>query len=304
MPSLKEVRSRITSVSSTQQITKAMKMVAAAKLRKAQDRSTQMRPYAKKLSEILKNIVANSEEATNSEYMEERTPTKILIVLATSDRGLCGGFNSNAIKAAIALAKEKYAAQFQAGNVSFMCIGKKGRDFFLKRNYKVDAEYAEIFGKLSFDLVRAAAEKVMLAFKNKEYDVVELVYNEFKNVATQIIQTERFLPISLANSAEPSSTSKLDLQKGTTSDYIFEPDQAEIVAQLLPKTLKIQFYKALLESNASEHGARMSAMDKATENAGELLKELKLTYNRTRQAAITKEILEIVGGAEALSSGS
>jgi F-type H+-transporting ATPase subunit gamma len=304
MPSLKEVRSRITSVSSTQQITKAMKMVAAAKLRKAQDRSTQMRPYAKKLSEILKNIVANSEEATNSEYMEERTPTKILIVLATSDRGLCGGFNSNAIKAAIALAKEKYATQLQAGNVSFMCIGKKGRDFFLKRNYKVDAEYAEIFGKLSFDLVRAAAEKVMLAFRNKEYDVVELVYNEFKNVATQIIQTERFLPISLANSAQPSSTSKLDLQKATTSDYIFEPNQAEIVAQLLPKTLKIQFYKALLESNASEHGARMSAMDKATENAGELLKELKLTYNRTRQAAITKEILEIVGGAEALSSGS
>jgi F-type H+-transporting ATPase subunit gamma len=304
MPSLKEVRSRITSVSSTQQITKAMKMVAAAKLRKAQDRSTQMRPYAKKLSEILKNIVANSEEATNSEYMEERTPTKILIVLATSDRGLCGGFNSNAIKAAIALAKEKYAAQLQAGNVSFMCIGKKGRDFFLKRNYKVDTEYSEIFGKLSFDLVRAAAEKVMVAFKNKEYDVVELVYNEFKNVATQVIQTERFLPISLANSAQPSSTSKLDLQKATNSDYIFEPNQAEIVAQLLPKTLKIQFYKALLESNASEHGARMSAMDKATENAGELLKELKLTYNRTRQAAITKEILEIVGGAEALSSGS
>jgi F-type H+-transporting ATPase subunit gamma len=303
MPSLKEVRSRITSVSSTQQITKAMKMVAAAKLRKAQDKSMQMRPYSKKLSEILKNIIANSEQATSSEYMDERPVNKVLIVVTTSDRGLCGGFNSNAIKTSLALAKEKYASQFQAGNVVFMCVGKKGRDFFQKRNYKVDAEYAEILGKLSFDVARNAAEKIMQGFKSKEYDAVELVYNEFKNVATQVIQTEKFLPISL-NSSQPNSTSKLDLQKAETTDYIFEPDQAEIVTQLLPKTLKIQFYKALLESNASENGARMSAMDKATENAGELLKELKLTYNRTRQAAITKEILEIVGGAEALASGS
>lgn len=281
-----------------------MKMVAAAKLRKAQDRSMQMRPYAKKLSDILKNIVTNSEQAASSEYMDERPTAKVLIIIATSDRGLCGGFNSNAIKAAVNAAKEKYASQLEAGNVTFMCIGKKGRDFFLKRNYKVDAEYAEILAKLSFEVARNAAEKVMLAFKNKEYDVVELVYNEFKNVATQVIQVERFLPISLNLSAQPQSTSKLDLKKDEPTDYVFEPDQAEIVTQLLPKTLKIQFYKALLESNASENGARMSAMDKATENAGELLKELKLTYNRTRQAAITKEILEIVGGAEALASGA
>jgi F-type H+-transporting ATPase subunit gamma len=285
-----------------------MKMVAAAKLRKAQERSIQMRPYSHKLSEILKKIVANSENATNSEFLEARTPNKVLIVVATSDRGLCGGFNNNSIKAAINLAKDSYGQQLQAGNVTFMCIGKKGRDVFQKRNFTVDAEYSELFTKLTFENVKQAAEKVMTGFTNKEYDVVEIVYNEFKNVATQVICTERFLPISLTEvAAQPSATTKkMDLSKAeaTSTDYIFEPTQEEIVTQLLPKSLKIQFYKALLESNASEHGARMSAMDKATENAGELLKELKLTYNRTRQAAITKEILEIVGGAEALSSGS
>jgi F-type H+-transporting ATPase subunit gamma len=302
MPSLKEVRNRIISVSSTQQITKAMKMVAAAKLRRAQERSVQMRPYSQKLSEILKNILSNNPEAATSEYLVERSPEKVLIVLVTSDRGLCGSFNANIIKAAMNLAKEKYGKQLDAKNVTFMCIGKKGRDFFEKRGYKVDGEYAEIFSKLNFDNVKLAAEKVMAAFKAKEYDVVEVIYNEFKNVATQIVRTEQFLPIVLHTN---HTDSKINIAKKTVAvDYTFEPNQEEIVASILPKTLKVQFYKALLESNASEHGARMSAMDKATENAGELLKELKLTYNRTRQAFITKEILEIVGGAEALASGA
>ncbi len=306
MPSLKEVRNRIVSITSTQQITKAMKMVAAAKLRKAQERSTQMRPYSQKLSDILKKIVANTENASNSEYLEERTPTKILVVVITSDRGLCGGFNNNVVKSVMNLVKETYATQLQAGNVTFMCIGKKGRDIFQKRNFTVDNQYSEIFGKLTFENAKLAAEKAMNGFKNKEYDAVEIVYNEFKNAATQIVCVERFLPIALDKIAKVESTKKFDLNKpeaaGTATDYIFEPTQEEIITELLPKSLKIQFFKALLESNASEHGARMSAMDKATENAGELLKELKLTYNRTRQAAITKEILEIVGGAEALAS--
>jgi F-type H+-transporting ATPase subunit gamma len=301
MPSLKEVRNRIVSVSSTQQITKAMKMVAAAKLRRAQERSVQMRPYSQKLSEILINILSNNPEAATSEYLAERSPEKVLIVLVTSDRGLCGSFNANIIKAAMSLAKEKYGRQLDAKNVTFMSIGKKGRDFYEKRGYKVDSEYAEIFAKLNFDNVKLAAEKVMAAFKAKEYDVVEIIYNEFKNVATQIVRTEQFLPIVLT---ADNADSKINIaKKAENTDYTFEPNQEEIVASLLPKTLKVQFYKALLESNASEHGARMSAMDKATENAGELLKELKLTYNRTRQAFITKEILEIVGGAEALASG-
>jgi F-type H+-transporting ATPase subunit gamma len=302
MASLKEVRNRIVSITSTQQITKAMKMVAAAKLRKAQERSTQMRPYSQKLSAILKKIVASTENSAQSEFLEARTPTKILIVIATSDRGLCGGFNNNVIKSAMNLVKETYSAQLQAGNVTFMCIGKKGKEILQKRNFKVDAEHAEIFGKLTFENVKLAAEKAMTGFTNKEYDVVEIIYNEFKNVATQVVCTERFLPIALDKVVENAKKADLSKPDANTTDYVFEPSQEEIITQLLPKSLKIQFFKALLESNASEHGARMSAMDKATENAGELLKELKLTYNRTRQAAITKEILEIVGGAEALAS--
>jgi F-type H+-transporting ATPase subunit gamma len=279
-----------------------MKMVAAAKLRKAQERSTQMRPYSQKLSAILKKIVASTENSAQSEFLEARTPTKILIVIATSDRGLCGGFNNNVIKSAMNLVKETYSAQLQAGNVTFMCIGKKGKEILQKRNFKVDAEHAEIFGKLTFENVKLAAEKAMTGFTNKEYDVVEIIYNEFKNVATQVVCTERFLPIALDKVVENAKKADLSKPDANTTDYVFEPSQEEIITQLLPKSLKIQFFKALLESNASEHGARMSAMDKATENAGELLKELKLTYNRTRQAAITKEILEIVGGAEALAS--
>ncbi|MGF1533102.1 MAG: ATP synthase F1 subunit gamma [Bernardetiaceae bacterium] len=296
MPNLKEVRSRITSVSSTQQITRAMKMVAAAKLRKAQNRIMDMRPYARKLNSILENVVAASEGEgdLSNPYSDVREPNKILIVVITSDRGLCGAFNSNVIRhVQRTLIAKNYAAQEAAGNVHLMCIGKRGLDAF-KRTRTVIDTFSTVFANkdMSFDYVRPAAEFAMQGFVEKRYDRVLLVYNEFKNVATQVLQTEQFLPI-VPPAAEQTSTAK--------SDYIFEPDQVSITENLIPKSLKIQFYKAVLESNASEHGARMTAMDQATENAGELLKQLRLTYNQTRQAYITKEILEIVGGAQALS---
>jgi len=294
MPSLKEVRSRIASVNSTQQITKAMKMVAAAKLRRAQDGIIQMRPYAQKLSEMLGTVSAGAELAGESPYKQARAVERVLLIVVTSDRGLCGAFNTNVVKAANALIAEKYAAQNRRGNVEILPIGKKGAEAFLRRGYKVNSSYVDTFSSLSFATVRAAAEEVMNAFSAGQYDVVEIIYNEFKNIATQIIRTEQFLPIV--------STTVQSNKKASAVNYIFEPSEEEIITELIPKTLKIQLYKAVLESNASEHGARMTAMDKATENAGELLKELRLVYNRTRQAAITKEILEIVGGAEALSA--
>ena len=296
MASLKEVRTRINSVNSTQQITKAMKMVAAAKLRRAQDRIVQMRPYSEKLESILENVTATlgSDDVSNPFAEDRSTKNKVLIVAVTSDRGLCGGFNANIIKEVKAVIDTKYATQYKNGNVEIMCVGSKGYDFFKRRDYKLNDKYVDLFTKLSFDLAKEAAEYAMNGFLNGDFDVVEVVYNEFKNVATQIIRTEQLLPLS--------QTSDDDAEENVELDYIFEPNKEEIVEDLIPKTLKISFYKALLESNASEHGARMTAMDKATENAGELLKELKLTYNRTRQAAITKEILEIVGGAEALEN--
>lgn len=292
MASLKEVRNRIQSVNSTQQITKAMKMVAAAKLRRSQDAITQMRPYAQRLSLMLQNIAASIDDNVENPYAAERTANKVLVVVITSDRGLAGAFNANIIKAANNLIAEKYAAQAQAGNVHLLTIGKKGLDFFGKRSYTVHREFTGIFSLLSFGAARQAAEFAMDGFVKGSYDRVEIVYNEFKNVATQIIRTEQFLPILSAPAAA---------QKPAKTDYIYEPSKEAIFRELIPKSLKVQFYKALLDSNASENGARMMAMDKATENAKELIKELKLVYNRTRQAAITKEILEIVGGAEALS---
>jgi F-type H+-transporting ATPase subunit gamma len=295
MPSLKEVRNRINSVRSTQQITKAMKMVAAAKLRKSQDRILQLRPYSGKLDGILNNVLGNIEEQSLNIYSEQRAINQVLIVVITSDRGLCGGFNSSIIKASSALIQEKYALQHSQGNVHLLCIGKKGSDHFRKRGFKVIETYADLFTRLSFDEVRKAAEFVMDAYLSKRFDAVELVYNEFKNVATQIVRTNQFLPLTV----EPVRV----VEKTTAgAQYVYEPSEEEIVTGLLPKMLKTKFYKALLESNASENGARMTAMDKATDNAGELLKELKLVYNRSRQAAITKEILEIVGGADALSN--
>jgi F-type H+-transporting ATPase subunit gamma len=290
MASLKEVRNRITSVNSTQQITKAMKMVSAAKLRRAQDAIVQMRPYSKKLTEMISTVSANTEVGSQSPYTAKRAVENVLLIVVTSDRGLCGAFNANVAKAAIIVANEKYAAQLQKGNVKVMAIGKKGSETLTKRGYKVNNDFIDTFQGLSFAKVRNAAEGVMESFVAGQYDEVLLIFNEFKNVATQIIRTEQFLPIM--PNEEQKSVSKVD--------YAFEPSEEEIIQELLPKSLKIQLYKAVLESNASEHGARMTSMDKATENAGELIKALKLEYNRSRQAAITKEILEIVGGAEAL----
>ncbi|MGL4631301.1 MAG: ATP synthase F1 subunit gamma [Leadbetterella sp.] len=290
MPSLKEVRNRIVSVNSTQQITKAMKMVAAAKLRRAQDKITQMRPYANKLNQLIGEVSSNITDGLNSPYIVQREVNKVLIVLVTSDRGLCGAFNSNVIKASLAHIQEMYAAQNAKGNVSVMTMGKKGFEALSKRNISLLTQFVDIYNRLSFDTAKEAAESIMSQYAAGEFDEVVIVYNEFKNVATQIIRIEKMLP--LVHEVAEGKTSSID--------YIFEPSKEEIMLELIPKAIKMQLYKAVLDSNASEHGARMTAMDKATENAGEMLKTLKIEYNRSRQAAITKEILEIVGGAEAL----
>jgi F-type H+-transporting ATPase subunit gamma len=293
MPSLKEVKNRIGSVVSTQQITKAMKMVAAAKLRRSQDRIQQMRPFAKKLSAILQNLSsAQTGDAGDNWYSKVREEKNILIVAVSSDRGLCGSFNSNVFKGVIKLINDKYEGQYKKGNVTILPIGKKALEFFTKRKTAVVGEYSTVLTSISFENVSKAAEFMMSGFQTGKYDKIEIVYNEFKNVATQILRTEQFLPVL------PPKTD----EKATEIDYIYQPNREEIVTGLIPKSLKVQLFKAVLDSNASENGARMTAMDKATENAGELLKELRLTYNRSRQAAITKEILEIVGGAEALKS--
>jgi F-type H+-transporting ATPase subunit gamma len=291
MPSLKEVKSRITSVISTQQITKAMKMVAAAKLRKSQDRILQFRPFAQHISYLLRNLSSASSEGIEW-YNAQRQPRRILIVVVSSDRGLCGGFNSNVIKLTNRLIQEEYREQAKAGAVTVLPIGKKAFEYFAKRNFKVVESYWNTFAHLTFERVSEAAEYMMDAFRKSEYDKIVIVYNEFKNVATQILRTEQFLPIELPKAKT----------KGQEVDYIYQPNREEIISGLIPKSLKVQLFKSVIDSNAAENGARMTAMDKATENAGELLKDLKLTYNRTRQAAITKEILEIVAGAEALKT--
>ncbi len=287
---LKEVRNRIKSVQSTQQITKAMKMVSAAKLRRAQDAITQMRPYAKKLSELLSNIVSNSEGDINLALAAERPVEKVMIIIVTSDRGLCGGYNSNLIKLTRQLVREKYAAQHAKGNVQVLPIGKKGFEFFTKNGFKVVDQYWNIFTHLSFDKVQGASQYAMDAFANKEVDAVELVFSEFKNAATQRFVAEQFLPVK--------KTAKTEGQKN--ADFIFEPGKDVLIAELMPKILNTQLFKATLDANASEHGARMTAMDKASDNANELLKSLKISYNRARQAAITTELTEIVSGAAAL----
>jgi F-type H+-transporting ATPase subunit gamma len=294
MPNLKEVKNRISSVISTQQITKAMKMVAAAKLRKSQERITQMRPFAQKLSAILTNLsAAQTDGDADNWYSQVREEKKILIVAISSDRGLCGSFNSNVFKGVNKLIADKYQDQFNRGDVSVLPVGRKATDFFSKKKVTLINNYSNLFQDLTFARASEVAEYVIAEFKAGHYDKVEVIYNEFKNVATQILRVEQMLPI-LPPKAESSKTVEVD--------YIYQPDQNEIVTGLIPKSLKVQLFKALLDSNASENGARMTAMDKATDNAGELLKELKLSYNRTRQAAITKEILEIVAGAEALKS--
>jgi len=293
MANLKEVRNRIKSVTSTQQITKAMKMVSAAKLKRATNAIVQLRPYATKLQELLANLSSSLEEGA-SPFLQERIPTKVLIITVSSNRGLAGAFNTNVIKTTNNLIAEKYSEQLKAGNISIVSIGKETQEFYQRRKYNVIGDNNEVYNNLNFETVSAITESVMEGFLKGEYDRVELVYNRFKNAAVQILEVEQLLPV-------PKAEFKQE-QKANQVDYILEPSQEEIVEQLIPKNIKIQVYKAVLDSNASEHGARMTAMDKATDNAGELLKALKLSYNQARQAAITTELTEIVSGAAALSA--
>ena len=294
MANLKEVRNRIASVTSTQQITKAMKMVSAAKLKRATNAIVQLRPYAEKLREILGNVSASVEDGS-SIYTVDRKPSKVLVVVITSNRGLAGAFNANAIKAANQLIEGKYSQQMQAGNVQIIAIGKRAQDYYQRRKYSVIGDNSELFSALNFENTSKITEAIMQGFADGDYDRVELVYNRFRNAAVQILTTEQLLPLL------PSATSVNDQQEDT--DYIIEPSKDKIINELIPKAIKVQLYKAVLDSHASEHGARMTAMDKATDNAGELLKSLKLSYNQARQAAITTELTEIVSGAAALSNG-
>lgn len=284
MANLKEIRARITSVGSTMQITSAMKMVSAAKLKRAQDAITQMRPYANKLRELLVNLSSTLESSDGGAYSDARPVKKQLVVAITSNRGLCGAFNNNVIKQAKVLAAE-------CDNTAFLTIGKKATEHFTKNGFDVVSTHDDLYTDLSFANTSAIAQGLMDHFTEGRYDKVVVVYNQFKNAASQILMSESFLPVET-----PSDDS------ATIGDYIFEPEKEEIVADLIPKSLKVQLFKAVLDSHASEHGARMTAMHKATDNAGELKRELTLTYNKARQAAITGEILEIVGGAEALNS--
>ena len=284
MANLKEIRNRITSISSTMQITSAMKMVSAAKLKKAQDAITAMRPYAEKLTELLQNLSASLDGDVGGEFTTQREVKKVLIVAITSNRGLCGAFNTNVIKEA------KSRSEYYAGKqVDIFAIGKKGNDILSKTSTVIDNQSA-VFDQLTFDNVAVIAETLTQKFVSGEYDKIELVYNQFKNAATQIVQVEQFLPLAAIQTNKVVSN----------ADYIFEPAKEEIVMTLIPKALKTQLYKGIRDSFASEHGARMTAMHKATDNATDLRDALKLTYNKARQAAITNEILEIVGGAEAL----
>ena len=292
MANLKEVRIRIASVQSTQQITKAMKMVSAAKLKRATNAIIQLRPYATKLKEILGNLSANL-EGSSSPFIQEREPNKVLIIVVSSNRGLAGAFNMNVIKTTNNLIAEKYSEQLKNGNVSIVAIGKKAQDFFEKRSYNVIGNNNEVYADLIFENVTKITDAIMKGFAKGDYDRVELVYNRFKNAAVQILTTEQLIPLTSGQDAAE--------EKSTNVDYILEPSQEEIVEQLIPKSIKIQLFKAILDSHASEHGARMTSMDKATENAGDLLKALKLSYNQARQAAITTELTEIVSGAAALN---
>ena len=286
MANLKEIRNRITSIGSTMQITSAMKMVSAAKLKKAQDAITAMRPYSSKLTELLQNLSATLDSDAGGAYSTQREVSKVLIVVVTSNRGLCGGFNSSVIKETLNTIESHYSNV----NVDLVTIGKKGNDILSKQHNVIEANN-EVFDDLTFDNVAVIAEKLMDLYVDGTYDKIEIIYNRFKNAATQIPTVEQFLPI------EP-----VEGDTNANQDYIFEPSKEEIVLELIPKSLKTQLYKAIRDSFASEHGARMTAMHKATDNATDLRDELLLTYNKARQAAITNEILEIVGGAEALNS--
>ena len=293
---LKEVRTRIGSVTSTQQITKAMKVVSAAKLRKAQDAIIRMRPYAIKMTSILENLAEATKGEVNIPQAEERPIRKVLIVAITSDRGLCGGFNSNVVKQVRQVIRTSYADQALRGDVHIMPIGKKSADAFQRLDFPTIKDFAGVFGKLSFEESKLISDYLKKVFADGTYDRIDVVFNSFKNAATQVLTTDQFLPIrKFDDSKKPAG--------GTQTEFIFEPDRETMVAELVPRILNTQFFRYLLDSNAAEHGSRMTAMDKATENAGELLKELKISYNRARQAAITTELTEIVSGATALAEG-
>jgi F-type H+-transporting ATPase subunit gamma len=290
MAGLKEIRIRIASVKTTRQVTSAMKIVSAAKLKKAQDAIYQIRPYANKLHGILTSISSSLEEAEESVYTHQREPEKVLVVLISSNRGLCGGFNTNIAKTAAKMVKETYSTQLRKGNVKFLCIGKQGMRQLKYHGLPVAENRNDIFNEISFENVAEISEKIMSDFVDGVYDRVELVYNQFKNAAVQVQATEQFLPIKV----EKDESVKVN------PNFIYEPSKEYIVQELIPRILKIQFYKALLDSHAAEHGARLTAMHSATDNATELLSYLTLEYNKARQASITGEILEIVSGAEAL----
>ncbi|MFP4026087.1 MAG: ATP synthase F1 subunit gamma [Thiohalospira sp.] len=294
MSSLKDIRTRITSVKSTKQITSAMKMVSAAKLKKAQDAVINLRPYAHKLNEILNSITKSVNLAGDNIYARPGFPDKILVVVISSNKGLCGAFNANIMKEAIRLIDEDYYGENEEGKVDVLTIGKAATDFFIKKGYKVIGSDNDLLDQLSFEKATPLIEKIIESYLNKDYDRVMLVYNRFKNAAVQIITSQQFLPVEIDYADE-------EAEVFFNFDFIFEPDQEYIVKTLIPKSLKLNFYEALLESLAAEHGARMTAMHKATDNAAALIKELQLNYNKARQASITNEILEIVGGAEALS---
>jgi len=292
MPNLKAIRIRITSVKSTRQITSAMKMVSAAKLRKAQDKIVRLRPYANKLHEILVNLTQSlADSEIENVYSRSSSPEKILIVLITSNRGLCGAFNSSVTREARRVIADNYYTQYQKGNVYFLAIGKKGYDNIRKLKFKIAGEKNDLLNEVTFDKTIAVAENIMDSFVKGEFDKVDLIYNHFKNAAVQILTNEVFLPVNTASDAEKVKT---------PVDYIYEPDNESIVKELIPKSLKIQFYKAVLDSFVAENGARMTAMHKATDNATTMIRELTLQYNKARQAAITNQILEVVSGAEAL----
>lgn len=289
MANLKEIRIRISSTISTQQITKAMKLVSATKLRKAQGAITQMRPYSNKLFGMLANLAGSVEDASLAKYFENREVKKVMIIVLTSDRGLCGAFNSNVIKKTRSLIENKYA-HLGKENITLLCVGKKGAEFFTKLGYNVNIQYRDTFQNLSAEVGFNVGDAIFDYFLSGKYDRVDLVYNQFKNAATQIVKDDQYLPVDI-DSLEASESNV---------SYIFEPSKVEILNDLIPRALKTKLYSAMLDSFASEHGARMVSMDKATENAGELLKQFRLKYNQARQAAITNEISEIVGGAAAL----
>ena len=286
MANLKEIRNRISSVGSTMQITSAMKMVSAAKLKRAQDAILQMRPYANKLTELLVNLSSSLDSAEGGEFSSERKINNVLLVPITSNRGLCGGFNANIIKQTLSLIND-----YKDNNISILSIGKKSSEYFKNNNYIPISTHDEVFNNLNYEGIAQISEDIMQMYLDEKFDKVILVYNQFKNAATQNVMSENYLPVESPQEDD-----------STIGDYIFEPEKKEIIEQLIPKSLKTQLFKAVLDSHASEHGARMTAMHKATDNASELKKDLTLSYNKARQAAITAEILEIVGGAEALNN--